>query len=83
MKNNEISAEVRFQVLWEANIRRIPRLMKYVKISRATACRYAKQMAEHGSIKRKSGSGGHNATPKKVEKKVIQSKKPGKLSPQR
>ena len=52
MKNNEISKK-RYQVLWEANIRTIPSLMKYVKISRATTCRYAKQMAEHGSIKRK------------------------------
>jgi response regulator of citrate/malate metabolism len=71
MKNNEISNEVRFQVLWEANIRTIPTLLKYVKISSATAKRWAKQMAEKGYIERKEGTGGHNATPKKVERKVI------------
>ena len=54
--------------------------MKYVKILRAAACRYAKQMAENGSIKRKKGSGGHNITLKKLERKVIKKVKETKKS---
>jgi len=71
MRNIEISPEIRFQVLWEAGIRTIPKLMKLTRTSRATAFRYAKYMVEVGSIQRKTGSGGHNKIPERVLKKVI------------
>jgi len=71
MKNYDITPEVRFQVLWEAGIRRTPSLMKYAKISRATAFRYTEQMVKEGVVERKAGSGGHNRISEKVERKVI------------
>ena len=75
MKNTELSKPLKFEVFWEAGIRRIPSFMKYVKISQATAYRYAEQMTQKQHIERKKGSSGKNATVKKVKNKVIQKMK--------
>ena len=80
MKNTEISKALKFEVFWEAGIRRIPTLMKYIKISQATAYRYAEQMTQQQHIERKKGSGGKNATVKRMKNKVIQKMKNTKKS---